>query len=317
MFSPEDSPASLSPTQGKEKDMQMTAISGQKCSELLTKSGQLGSLVKMLLGSPLWWSPAKLLTWKVQPLSLKRVVEFTDSEQSTPSQSNASAETLSKSDIPSNRCLFRLVLSERHTEETESSSLPVLLQTPTAVMTCESPERMRARAERKGYQNGTKYGSLESQIIYDPNFKHLLPTPTTIQGGPGKLNEQGKKVYHEGKKGGAFSAGLHDLAHHGMLPTPTARDHKGGITAIRKDTGRQRLDQLDSFIAIKCSQKTDGNGFRLSPPVHRGNDGLPFDVDDLTISFSKWRNESLKAYGNAIVPQVMYRIFQCIEQLNV
>ena len=48
--------------------------------------------------------------------------------------------------------------------------------------------------------------------------------------------------------------------------------------------------------------------------VFRGNDGLPFDVDNLTIPFAKWRNESIKAYGNAIVPQVMYRIFQCIEQ---
>ena len=48
-------------------------------------------------------------------------------------------------------------------------------------------------------------------------------------------------------------------------------------------------------------------------PVHRGNDGLPFDVDDLTISFPKWRNESVKAYGNAIVPQVMYEIFRAIQ----
>lgn len=55
-------------------------------------------------------------------------------------------------------------------------------------------------------------------------------------------------------------------------------------------------------------------------PVHRGNDGLPFDVDCLTIPFSKWRTESLKAYGNAIVPQVMYEIFRAIQivenQLN-
>ena len=48
-------------------------------------------------------------------------------------------------------------------------------------------------------------------------------------------------------------------------------------------------------------------------PVHRGNDGLPFDVDDLTLSFGKWRTEALKAYGNAIVPQVMYEIFRAIE----
>ena len=48
-------------------------------------------------------------------------------------------------------------------------------------------------------------------------------------------------------------------------------------------------------------------------PVHRGNDGLPFDVDCLTLSFGKWRTEALKAYGNAIVPQVMYEIFRAIE----
>ena len=51
-------------------------------------------------------------------------------------------------------------------------------------------------------------------------------------------------------------------------------------------------------------------------PIHRGDDGLPFPVDDLTISFPKWRNESIKAYGNAIVPQVMYEIFRAIEQVE-
>ena len=53
--------------------------------------------------------------------------------------------------------------------------------------------------------------------------------------------------------------------------------------------------------------------FPTVSPVHRGNDGLPFDVDRLTISFGKWRTEALKAYGNAIVPQVMYEIFRAIE----
>ena len=60
--------------------------------------------------------------------------------------------------------------------------------------------------------------------------------------------------------------------------------------------------------------------FPTVSPIHRGNDGLPFDVDDLAIPFSKWRTESLKAYGNAIVPQVMYEIFRAIQivenQLN-
>jgi DNA (cytosine-5)-methyltransferase 1 len=32
------------------------------------------------------------------------------------------------------------------------------------------------------------------------------------------------------------------------------------------------------------------------------------------ITFSKWRNESIKAGGNAIVPQVVHQIFKAIEQ---
>ena len=55
-------------------------------------------------------------------------------------------------------------------------------------------------------------------------------------------------------------------------------------------------------------------GFPTVAPVHRGNDGLPFSLDDLTIPPSRWRNESLKAYGNAIVPQVMYEIFLAIQE---
>lgn len=53
------------------------------------------------------------------------------------------------------------------------------------------------------------------------------------------------------------------------------------------------------------------------PPVHRRNDGISFDVDCLTIPFRKWRTEALKAYGNAIVPQVIYEIFKAIEQVEI
>ena len=40
------------------------------------------------------------------------------------------------------------------------------------------------------------------------------------------------------------------------------------------------------------------------------NDGLPKKLDGIT--FPKWRRESIKAYGNAIVPQTAYRIFKSI-----
>jgi hypothetical protein len=37
----------------------------------------------------------------------------------------------------------------------------------------------------------------------------------------------------------------------GWLPTPTATDGKGGTTSIRKDTGRQRTDQLRHYVKIR------------------------------------------------------------------
>lgn len=52
--------------------------------------------------------------------------------------------------------------------------------------------------------------------------------------------------------------------------------------------------------------------FPTQPPVCGGNDGFPSELDGITVS--KWRNESIKAYGNAIVPQVALQIFKAIQQ---
>lgn len=56
--------------------------------------------------------------------------------------------------------------------------------------------------------------------------------------------------------------------------------------------------------------------FPSIPAVHRGNDGIPFPLDGLTISFAKWKREPLKAYGNAIVPQIMFEIFRAIDKVE-
>jgi len=53
------------------------------------------------------------------------------------------------------------------------------------------------------------------------------------------------------------------------------------------------------------------NAFPTVPAVCGGDDGLPKELDGIT--FPKWRRESIKAYGNAIVPQVAYRIFESIQ----
>jgi DNA (cytosine-5)-methyltransferase 1 len=59
------------------------------------------------------------------------------------------------------------------------------------------------------------------------------------------------------------------------------------------------------------NNKTTWDNFPTQSPICGGDDGLPTELDGIT--FSKWRNESIKAYGNAIVPQVAYEIFKAIE----
>jgi DNA (cytosine-5)-methyltransferase 1 len=52
--------------------------------------------------------------------------------------------------------------------------------------------------------------------------------------------------------------------------------------------------------------------FPTQPPICGGDDGLPTELDGIT--FPKWRAESIKGYGNAIVPQVAFEIFKAIEK---
>lgn len=56
----------------------------------------------------------------------------------------------------------------------------------------------------------------------------------------------------------------------------------------------------------------DFSKFPTQSPVCSRDDGLPFGVADLTISFARWRSKSIEAIGNAWVPQVAYEIFKAI-----
>ena len=56
--------------------------------------------------------------------------------------------------------------------------------------------------------------------------------------------------------------------------------------------------------------------FPTVSPVCSRYDGLPFDVDRLTVPYPRWRAQSVKAYGNSMVPQVMLEIFSAIADVS-
>jgi DNA (cytosine-5)-methyltransferase 1 len=82
-----------------------------------------------------------------------------------------------------------------------------------------------------------------------------------------------------------------------------------------KKIRNQRRDEKEKqkriqFKRCKCDtwQK-----FPTQPAICGGDDGLPTELDRIT--FSKWRSESIKGYGNAIVPQIALEIFKQLEKL--
>jgi len=77
-------------------------------------------------------------------------------------------------------------------------------------------------------------------------------------------------------------------------------------TRTRQDNRKREPGQLD-----QKSERNDWENFPTVPPVCGGDDGLPKELDGIT--FPKWRRESIKGYGNAIVPQVAHRIFESIK----
>ena len=78
---------------------------------------------------------------------------------------------------------------------------------------------------------------------------------------------------------------------------------------INRGIGESEKKSDKQFAGQFC---TKWENFPTVSPICNGDDGLSNRLDSIT--FPKWRNESIKAGGNAIVPQVVYQIFKAIEQ---
>lgn len=206
MFSQEDSPANLSPSLAEERERTITATSGHRCFERYGRYTPLGSLVKTLMESRRWWSPAKSLRWDAQTIFSKRI---TYTERKADSPSTKSVQTSKPKDIPSNRLLFQLVPSEHRTEETESGLLP----TPNAMDIAHKDMEINERGRRNPKRGKTDH----SLGLEDMAVAKLLPTPCSIE-----ATKFTKTINPNSQMG----QGLTALAVNGLLPTPTAMEVK-------------------------------------------------------------------------------------------
>ena len=78
---------------------------------------------------------------------------------------------------------------------------------------------------------------------------------------------------------------------------------------------KQVINASEHLYSYESRMEAEGwENFPTQSPICGGDDGLPQELDNIT--FSKWKNESIKAYGNAIVPQVAYEIFKAIQSFE-
>ena len=195
--------------------------------------------------------------------------------------------------------------SERRAETERLDRLHAVLR-HAADTEGEPSERMRPRQSEVGRAQQEQSGGRSGE----GGSERLAPHPDSHRGSEvdehmeSELADGAKPVSNGGQRNVA------DTCHAGLQEAraeqPTA-GHRGfgvrtGEWVERFGRGEEIGSRWQNFPSVS--------------PVHRGNDGLPFDVDRLTLSFGKWRTEALKAYGNAIVPQVMYEIFRAIEQVE-
>ena len=80
--------------------------------------------------------------------------------------------------------------------------------------------------------------------------------------------------------------------------------------------GRNRpVESIKEHLHTHGKSRIQNAGWQNFPtvsPICDGNDGISNRLDGIT--FSKWRQESIKAGGNAVVPQVVLQIFRTIEE---
>ena len=79
----------------------------------------------------------------------------------------------------------------------------------------------------------------------------------------------------------------------------------------KDENGRFKEYSSNNWATLPADRWSD---FPTQSPVRSRDDGFPIPMDGIT--FSKWRQEAIKAYGNAWVPQVAYEIFRIINNVE-
>lgn len=107
----------------------------------------------------------------------------------------------------------------------------------------------------------------------------------------------------------------------GEADRPGEKWPAAATTGKRLQIGGTTGEQITTICGRERIFGSNGNAenwekWPTQSPIFGRNDGVSGRLDTKAISKKAWRRQSLKAYGNAIVPQLAYRLFKIIEEMQ-
>jgi len=125
---------------------------------------------------------------------------------------------------------------------------------------------------------------------------------------------------NNGRRQGGLYTKLAGVDAEGLVANADSNGHElRGLGEDRCKAGKgagieEKQQWLRRDIRGVSQQTGQWERFPTQSPICSGDDGLPAELDGIAVS--RHRKESLKAYGNAIVPQVALQIFKAISDVD-
>ena len=195
-----------------------------------------------------------------------------------------------------------LVFNEVQTDlETEGYEVQAYVLPAAAVNAPHRRDRVWFVAHAKGIRSTVgKLGKSQG--------KFKIQSRGNINGHDGVENAADTKSTGAGVNNRGVREGISGINDRETTKTKTITDSE---STREQGQCEYRQRKIQSNRRNCCSIPTEWEKFPTQPPVCGGDDGLPRELDGIT--FPKWRAESIKAGGNAIVPQVALQIFKAIQ----
>lgn len=122
-----------------------------------------------------------------------------------------------------------------------------------------------------------------------------------------------REIYDKNKSKESSRNGTASISGQRIVADTKSQQGKWSKSKQSQSGAKEQRKSGRSISGQHCEDKSDWSNFPTEPPIYPRNDGFSYRLAGRPISEAKWREEAVKACGNAIVPQVAYELFNNIK----